>query len=202
MREIKLNDNNETILWKGRKAAATSAMDAVSNKAILLAMIVFLIDMLIFTIILLHIGPKSAAGYYRKTIWVHYVPVVIYLIGAAVSIIRSVTTDYVLTNKYVYVQSGLFKRTILMNDIDDVEYVSVRKNVFDRIAHTGDIIIFTKDEIEKDGKLIPEETVLRFENISDYSDVYNLIQKIRNRTGSMTDPAFVEELLAMRKEEK
>ncbi len=196
MKKLKLNDENETVIWSGRKAVLTSVMDAVSNKAILLAMIVLLIDMVIFTTILLKTGPRSAAGYFLKNVWLHYIPAVIYLIGAAVSVIRSVTTVYAVTNKYVYVQTGLFKRTVFANDIDDVEYVSVRKDIFDRWTKTGDITVFTKDEIEKDGKLIPEEKVLRFENIANYTDVYTMIEKIRNRTASMTDEDFVKELLA------
>lgn len=194
MDRIRLNDDNETVIWQGRKNVPTSILDALGNRLVIPAVLIFLIDGLIFTGILLKTGPKSGVLWLRRTMWLHYIPAALYLIGLAVSLFRSLTTDYIVTNKYVYIQSGLLKRTVIANDIDDIEYVSVRKDVFDRWTHTGDITVFTKDEVEKNGVTAEEERYLTFRNIRHYEKVYALIEKIRTRECAMTDPEFVKSL--------
>ena len=194
MSEIKVNDNNEVVLWSGRKSMGTSVLDALLNKGLLPAMLILLIDVIIFSGILIRIGPKSAAGYFWGNVWLHYIPLILYLLGAACSIILSRTTVYGVTNKYVYLQYGLVRKTVVSNDVDDIEYVSARRDFFDRITHTGDITVFTRDEVEKNGSRVPEEKLLEFRNIKAWQEVYGLIEKIRNRTGSLTDPEFLKEL--------
>ena len=194
MAEYKLNDSNETVIWHGKKALATSILDALTNHWILLSMIVFLADALVFTGILLKTGPKSAAGYMLRLAWLHYLPLFIYLLGIAYSVIQSATTHYIVTNKYVYIQYGIFRKTSISNDVDDIEYVSLHRNFFDRLLHTGDITVFTCDEVEKNGKLVPEEKYLQFENIKNETAVYELIGQIRNRTCPINDPGLIETL--------
>ena len=194
MSDLKVNEQNEVVIWNGKKAVFTSILDSINNNGIIPAVIVLLIDMLIFTVTLMKVGPKSAAEYLWDTAWLHYIPLVIYLGGAAFSALRSVTTDYAITNKYVYIRYGVFKKAVISNDIDDIEYVSVYKNFFDRLAHTADITVFTRDEAVRDGGAIPEEKYITFRNIKNYVKVFELIEKIRNRNCPMNDPALLEEL--------
>lgn len=194
MSEIKVNDNNEIILWNGKKSKGTSILDALLNKGLFLAIFILFIDCMIFAVILLQVGPRSAADYFWENIWVHYVPLIVYLLTVIYSLVRSYTTTYAVTNKYVYIQSVLPRKKVISNDIDDIEYVSVRRDIFDRIAHTGDITVFTRDEVEKNGILVPEEKHLEFQNIKNYKEVFGIIEKIRTRTGSLTDPDFINGL--------
>ena len=194
MRKPVLYDDNEVLIWHGKKAKTTSVLDAITNAGVLAAMIVVLVDILILALVFLRYGPKSVIVYLYRLVWLHFIPVLIYIVGVVVSILRSASTDYIITNKYVYIQYGLFKRTIVANDVDDIEFVSVRKNVFDRIGRTADISVFTQDEIEKNGRLVPEEKCLEFENIREYEKVYDLIEKIRSRTCSINDPEWLKTL--------
>ena len=194
MQKLVLNDENERLIWHGKKSVPTSILDALSTRWIILAILVLLIDILIFTGILLRTGPKSAAGYIMKTTWLHILPLAVYLLGALFSILRSATTDYIVTNKYVYIQYGLCKRTVVANDIDDIEYVSLYRDLYDKWTHTADITVFTSDEVEKDGQILPEEKLLKFENIRQADDVYVLIETIRKRTCSINDPEFLASL--------
>ena len=197
MRTLKFNDDNEVLIWRGKKAGLTSILDALTNRLVLLSILLLLLDILIFSHTLVKTGPRSAAEYLMRHLWIHYLPLAVYLLGVLLSVFRTVTTDYALTNKYVYVQFGLGKRIVVSNDIDDIEYVSLHKDIYDRITHTADITVFTTDEAEKNGKLIPEERFLKFENIKDADTVYTLIETIRKRTCSINDPGFLTSLAAL-----
>ena len=194
MRTLKFNDENEVLIWRGKKAVLTSILDALTNRLILLSILFLLLDILIFSHTLVKIGPKSAAEYLMKNLWLHYMPLAIYLFGVILSALRSATTEYAVTNKYVYVQFGLMKRIVVANDIDDIEYVSLYKDIYDRMTKTADITVFTTDEVEKNGKTVPEEKFLKFENIKEADKVYTLIETIRKRTCSINDPAFLKSL--------
>ena len=194
MRTLKLNDENEILIWRGKKAVLTSVLDALTNRFVLLSMAFLLLDILIFSHILVKTGPRSAAEYLMKNLWIHYLPLVVYLAGVLYSALRSASTDYAVTNKYVYVQYGLIKKSIVANDIDDLEYVSLSRDLYDRMTKTADITVFTTDEAEKNGKVIPEEKFLKFENIREADEVYALIEAIRKRTCAINDPAFLASL--------
>ena len=194
MRTLKLNDENEVLIWRGKKAVLTSILDALTNRMVLLSLVLLLLDILVFSHILVKTGPKSAAEYLMKNLWIHYLPLAVYLLGILFSALRSATTGYAVTNKYVYIQFGLVKQIVVANDIDDIEYVSLHKDIYDRLTKTADITVFTTDEVEKNGQTVPEEKFLKFENIKDSDTVYALIETIRKRSCSINDPAFLKSL--------
>ncbi len=133
---------DENIMWSGKKAIKVSVLESVFNPMLPFALIWLLFDggMILGMRAAGSSGPGFMGAFLGVFFLIHLMPVWIYLGGVITSALKAKNTEYLITDKGIYVQSGIFTRRVDMKPFTDLSHVSIRQGVFDRMCGTGDII--------------------------------------------------------------
>lgn len=67
-------------------------------------------------------------------------PVWIYIVGIITSGLKSKNTEYLITDRGIYIKTGIFTTTTEMKPFAEISHVGVKQGIFDKIFGTGDVI--------------------------------------------------------------
>lgn len=137
---------SETIVWEGKKDTRVSIFEAIFNPMLPFALIWLIFDL---TIILTFLSSESntadeSSGMLNSELVVffalHLMPVWIYIVGIITSGLKSKNTEYLITDRGIYIKTGIFTTTTEMKPFAEISHVGVRQGIFDKIFGTGDVI--------------------------------------------------------------
>ncbi len=162
----------ENIMWSGKKAVKVSVLESVFNPMLPFALIWLLFDggMILAMSATGSSGPGFMGAFLGVFFLLHLMPVWIYLGGVITSALKAKNTEYLITDKGIYVQSGIFTRRVDMKPFTDLSHVSIRQGVFDRMCGTGDIISTCGHGHGAGGDIC---------NITDYEHVFRLVKQLQ-----------------------
>ncbi len=161
----------EQILWRGKKAVAVSVLESIFNPFLIFALIWLLVDLSFIGMAGAFMLMGDSMGLFILGFFViHLMPVWIYLGGVITSAIKAKNTEYMITNKGIYVRSGLFNIRVDMKPFTDLSHVSLSQGIFDRMCGTGDVISTCGHGHGAGGDIV---------NIYDYEKVYALVKKLQ-----------------------
>lgn len=127
----KLNDD-ENILWQGRMSLIKVLVCAFLNEALIL-LILYGVFLCYF---LKCIKPQSWGLY---TILLMLIPVGVYLCNAFYMWMKARCTEYMVTDKAVYIKSGVITTTVEMKPYIDIAHVKEITSFTDKVLHTGTV---------------------------------------------------------------
>ena len=125
-------NNDENILWQGRMALIKVLMRAFLNEALIL-LILYGVFLRYF---LKCIKPQSW-GLYAMLFML--IPVGIYLCNAFYMWMKARCTEYMVTDKAVYIKSGVITTTVEMKPYIDIAHVNEITSFADKVLHTGTV---------------------------------------------------------------
>lgn len=96
----------------------------------------------------------------------HLMPVWIYLIGAFTAGLKASHTAYVVTDRAIYIQQGIFTINTERSPLNEVNHTAVHIGIIDHIFGTGDVITECVHDTHK------------IENIRLYDKVCDLISRV------------------------
>lgn len=161
----------EQILWRGKKAIAVSVLESIFNPFLIFALIWLLVDLSFIGMAGAFMLMGDSMGLFILGFFaIHLMPVWIYLGGVITSAIKAKNTEYMITNKGIYVRSGLFNIRVDMKPFTDLSHVSLSQGIFDRMCGTGDVISTCGHGHGAGGDIV---------NIYDYEKVYALVKKLQ-----------------------
>ncbi len=161
----------EQILWRGKKAVAVSVLESIFNPFLIFALIWLLVDLSFIGMAGAFMLMGDSMGLFILGFFaIHLMPVWIYLGGVITSAIKAKNTEYMITNKGIYVRSGLFNIRVDMKPFTDLSHVSLSQGIFDRMCGTGDVISTCGHGHGAGGDIV---------NIYDYEKVYTLVKKLQ-----------------------
>lgn len=161
----------EQILWRGKKAVAVSVLESIFNPFLIFALIWLLVDLSFIGMAGAFMLMGDSMGLFILGFFaIHLMPVWIYLGGVITSAIKAKNTEYMITNKGIYVRSGLFNIRVDMKPFTDLSHVSLSQGIFDRMCGTGDVISTCGHGHGAGGDIV---------NIYDYEKVYALVKKLQ-----------------------
>lgn len=170
---------NEHVVWEGRKAIGVSICEAIFNPMLPFAIIWAALDSMIF---------KSAFGsidtdmgkFVLIFLLVHMMPVWMYLGGVLTSAFKAKNTQYAITDKAIYIQTGIFTTTVETKPFADMSHVSVRQGVFDKIFRTGDVIsVCAHPSTTAYNSSRGHSHGMNIENIPDYEEVFRMVKQMQ-----------------------
>jgi uncharacterized membrane protein YdbT with pleckstrin-like domain len=103
-------------------------------------------------------------------------PVWIYLGGVIMSSRRYKNTAYIVTDKAVYLSSGIISRTINRKPFAELSHVNLHRGFFDQKFGVGDIVLSSTTAVSTNGAVMPGITIA---SISEYNKVYDMVRKIQ-----------------------
>ena len=174
---------DEKIFWKGKPNKRCYILEGIFNPLLPFAIIWFLFDSFF---IASFVGTSIAAG--APTIFsivpliffaLHMMPVWLY-IGGVLFVLRSYQhTEYIVTDKGVYVSGGLFSYTCYMKPFTELSRVNIHRGIIDQIIGVGDVVLTsnTPDFYSSNGS--PRNIGIAIADIKNYRKVYEIIKKLQ-----------------------
>lgn len=160
---------DETILYEGKPDKTCFIVESIFNPLLPVAIIWAVIDMG-----LLGFSMGSMPLFMMLFILLHMMPVWIYLGGVIFSFRRYKNAYYIVTDQAVYVSSGIFTMNLEAKSFAELSRVNLHRGIFDQIFNVGDVRITTNQFTKKN---VP--AVLNISNISNYTEVYQLVKKLQ-----------------------
>ena len=156
------------------------------NPLLPLAFVWFLIDVGFFraaTIFAHDIGGTERLSLFLIPFFlIHMMPVWIYLAGILFVFRRYKHTEYIVTDKGVYVSGGLVSYTCQMKPFAEISHINIHRGIFDQQLNVGDVVFsWVNDEtapnIRVNGRQI--SMGLSISDIPDYQKVFELVKKLQ-----------------------
>ncbi len=185
---------NEKILWHGQKEKAVSVLESIFNPLMPFALVWALIDGgFIF-------GAGRAAaetGFggigigMAAFFLIHLMPVWLYLIGILTSGMHAKNTEYAVTDRGVYIKTGVFSSNVVMKPFAELSSVSVRQGMFDKMFGTGDVTMNSAASNIQYGNR-RRANIFSISNIKEYESVFQLVKQYQEAV--YTDTMFPNQM--------
>lgn len=170
--------NNETILWRGKPNKKCFLLESVFNPMLPFALIWALIDFgIIFGMGLSKSG--EGLGFFLVPFFlIHLMPVWLYLGGVFLALKKYKNTEYIITDKGIYVSGGTFSYTYEMKPFTDLSHINIHRGIFDQWLGVGDVVSIcshsgynSHDSHSSHGLTICD--------ISDYREVFSMVKQLQ-----------------------
>lgn len=180
--------SNEKILWKGKPNKRCFILEGIFNPMLPFALVWFLFDSLF---IATFIGGAATSGapavfsiFPLIFFLIHLMPVWIYLGGVIFVFRRYQHTEYIVTDKGVYISGGLFSYTCNMKPFTELARVNIHRGIIDQIIGVGDVVLTSNNvadlyssNIRVNGRPLDVGTTIA--DIKDYRKVFEIIKKLQ-----------------------
>ncbi len=177
---------DERIMWEGRPNKKCFIFESIFNPLLPFAIVWGLFDLFFFKSFFAVENTVKSAGasdiglfggsFILVFLLFHLMPVWIYLGGVIMSSRRYKNTAYIVTDKAVYLSSGIISRTINRKPFAELSHVNLHRGFFDQKFGVGDIVLSSTTAVTTNGAVMPGITIA---SISEYNKVYDLVKKIQ-----------------------
>jgi len=175
LEELKLAvGSDERILYEGKPNKKCYIFESIFNPLLPFALLWAFIDFGVLGAALFADTPDNMAFFIIPFMLLHLMPVWIYLGGILFTTRRYKNTAYIVTDRSIYVSSGVFTRTIETKPFAELSHINLHRGIFDQMFNVGDIIA-TSNQLTQNGK----STTINISSISDYMEVYNMVKKLQ-----------------------
>lgn len=165
--------SEETVLYEGKPNKKCHIFESIFNPLLPIAVIWAIIDFGIMGVSLFA-DSGGMLFFLIPFMLLHLMPVWIYLGGVISSSIRYKNTEYVVTDRAIYISSGVITKNINAKPFAELSHINLHRGVFDQMFNVGDIIATTN---QYDSKGRP--TTITISSISNYIEVYNMVKKLQ-----------------------
>ena len=177
---------DERIMWEGRPNKKCFIFESIFNPLLPFAIVWGLFDLFFFKSFFAVENTVKSAGasdmglfggsFILVFLLFHLMPVWIYLGGVIMCSRRYKNTAYIVTDKAVYLSSGIISRTINRKPFAELSHVNLHRGFFDQKFGVGDIVLSSTTAVSTNGAVMPGITIA---SISEYNKVYDLVKKIQ-----------------------
>ena len=166
--------SNEKIFYEGKPNKKCFIFESIFNPLLPFALIWAILDFGIMGRALLSENSGNILFFLIPFMLLHLMPVWIYLGGIIFTTLKYKNTAYIITDKAIYVSSGLFTRNFNTKPFAELSHINLHRGIFDQIFGVGDIIA-TTNQLTTNGK----SSSITISSISDYVEVYNMVKKLQ-----------------------
>ena len=180
--------SNEKILWKGKPNKRCFILEGIFNPMLPFALVWFLFDSLFIAAFIGGAATPGAPAVFSIFPLIfflfHLMPVWIYLGGVIFVFRRYQHTEYIVTDKGVYISGGLFSYTCNMKPFTELARVNIHRGIIDQIIGVGDVVLTSNNvadlyssNIRVNGRPLDVGTTIA--DIKDYRKVFEIIKKLQ-----------------------
>lgn len=168
---------NETILWKGKPDKKCFFLESVFNPMLPFALIWALID---FGFILgMGSSEGKAMGFFLVPFFlIHLMPVWLYLGGVFLTLKKYKNTEFIVTDKGIYVSGGTFSYTFEMKPFAELSHINIHRGIFDQWLGVGDVVSLC-NHMGYNARDAHSSHGLTICDIADYREVFSLVKQLQ-----------------------
>lgn len=171
-------DNEEEILWKGKPNKAVFIKEQIFSPLLVFALIWLVIDSGILITMFSTGEINMQLAFIIPFFILHLMPVWIYLFGIIFAFRKWSNTEYLVTDKAIYITGGVFSTNCTRKTFQEVTNISLHQGIIDKRHNVGDIFIIAGVTTNSNGKVTSNN--MNIVDIEDYVRVYKLISKTGN----------------------
>lgn len=179
---------DEKILWQGKPNKRCFILEGLFNPMLPIALVWFLFDSLFIAAFIGGVATSGAPAVFSIFPLIfflfHLMPVWIYLGGVIFVFRRYQHTEYIVTDKGVYISGGLFSYTCNMKPFTELARVNIHRGIIDQIIGVGDVVLTSNNiadlyssNIRVNGRPLDVGTTIA--DIKDYRKVFEIIKKLQ-----------------------
>lgn len=124
---------NENVLWRGKPNKKCFLLESIFNPLLPFALIWAIVDigiLLVFTFADRQAGSPRILSFVLPFLVLHLMPVWIYLGGVFLSVRKYKNTEYIITDKGIYVSGGTFSYNYEMKPFTDLSHINIHRGIF------------------------------------------------------------------------
>ena len=165
---------NEKILYEGKPSKKCYIFESIFNPLLFFALVWGVIDIGVLGSVFFEQDSSNMLLFLVPFMLIHMMPVWLYLGGIIFTVRRYKNTSYIVTDRAIYVSSGIFTQNINVKPIAELSHINLHRGIFDQIFNVGDIIA-TTNHFNQNGQSV----TISISSISNYIEVYNLVKKVQ-----------------------
>lgn len=180
---------NEKILWQSRPEKKCFILEGIFNPLLPFALLWLLIDSFFIGAILY--GAKksgteditSFTAVFISFFAIHLMPVWLYLFGALLVFRCYRHTEYIVTDKGIYVSGGLFSYVCKMKPYTEVSHINIHRGIIDQWQGVGDVVLSSRsmgiNAPYRAAQGLASGEEITISDIPDYQKVFELIKQLQ-----------------------
>ncbi len=180
---------NENILWSGKPMKKCFILESIFNPLLPFALLWGLFDG--FFIFMISTGASKTnapTGFALPLIFffaLHLMPVWIYLGGVLFSFLRYKNAAFIVTDKGVYISSGVFSLNFNHKPFMEISRVNLHCGIIDRMLGVGDVVFGTAVNVPHAPAVVNNLVSnqlggnLSIYDIPDYQEVYSMVKQLQ-----------------------
>ncbi|MCM1113757.1 MAG: PH domain-containing protein [Muribaculum sp.] len=170
---------DETILWRGKPQKKCFMLECVFNPMLPFALIWAFFDLGVIGMISLSgDGMGGMAAFLLLFFALHLMPVWIYLGGVFLSVRKYKHTEYIVTDRGIYVSGGAFAYTYEMKPFTDLSHINIHRGIFDQWLGVGDVVSVCAHTTSGSGSGHGSHGI-SICDIEDYQKVFTMIRDLQ-----------------------
>ena len=182
----KIVGENEKILYEGKPDFKCFLFESIFNPLLPFALVWAIFDFSILGFSIFQTEEKGFLLFIIPFMLLHLMPVWIYLGGVIFSIRKHRNTEYIVTDRAIYVSGGVFSKSFNTKPFAEMSHIDLHRGIFDQWFGVGDIIATSN---QRYGESAASISIC---SISNYTEIYNLIKKLQ--TDIYTDIMYPNDL--------
>lgn len=172
--------NDENIIWRGRPDKKCFIFESIFNSMLPFALIWCIVDLSIFGI---SFGNGAISKLFILAFMaLHMMPVWMYIGGVILSFRKYRNTAYLITDRGIYISSGMFSKRFEMKPFTDLSHVNIHRGIFDQFLGVGDVLtICSHDSFSSvnSNSHSHSHRGMTICDIRDYKEVFKLIKDLQ-----------------------
>lgn len=173
---------NETILWRGKPNKKCFILESVFNPMLPFALVWALFDLVfIGGIFLTDTSMGAMVPFLLAFFAFHLMPVWMYIGGVVLAVRKYKNTEYIVTDKGIYISGGAFSYTYEMKPFTDLSHINIHRGIFDQWLGVGDVVTVCAHTSSNTGSGHSSHSSrgMSICDISDYQKVFAMIKELQ-----------------------
>ena len=178
----------ERILWRSKPDKLDFILESIFNPMLQFALPWALLDITVLKFLSSQNDAEPNMVLFDLIFFaIHLMPVWIYLGGIIASVIRYKNTEFIITERGIYISGGVISMKYDMKPFAELSHISIHRGIFDRLIGVGDVVCSCNHGIN-DGAIYlhnytPKNTSqlrgITICNIRDYQNVFEMVKKLQ-----------------------
>lgn len=175
----------EQIFWRGKPQKKCFIFECIFNPMLFVALIWAGFDLMY--IVSANKSPagnvNSGMGNFMLVFFaLHLMPVWLYLLGVIFSFRKYKNTEYIVTDKGIYLSGGIFTYSCQMKSFAELSNVNIHRGIFDQMFGVGDVILTSANLVQFVGNrsnsgAVPRSLVLC--DLAEYQEVFAMVKQLQ-----------------------
>lgn len=172
--------SNEQVLWRGKPNKTCFVLESIFNPLLPFAIIWLIFDSFFIFVFSSSKSDTDAMSFLVPFMFLHLMPVWLYIGGVLLTFLRYKNTEYLITDKSIYTSGGAIFYTETSISYSRISDIQIRRGVFDRKLGVGDILVNTYYRPDNAPVVTVNGRVQRYDgfditDIPDFREVHELI---------------------------